>query len=60
MDALIPGLYIWLGGWTLRVGGSLAENTYSGTLHDAVGIAIVSINISIGPFFGYEFLVVHL
>lgn len=41
MDALIPGLYIWLGRWTLRLGGALAEDTYSGTLHHAVGIAIV-------------------
>ncbi len=41
MDVLIPGLYIWLGSWTLRLGGSLAENTYPGTLHHAAGLAIV-------------------
>jgi hypothetical protein len=41
MDALIPGLYVWVGSWTLRLGGSLAEDNYVGTLQHAVGIALV-------------------
>lgn len=40
MDVLIPGLYIWLGSWTLRLGG-MAEDTYPGTLHHAAGLALV-------------------
>jgi hypothetical protein len=41
MDALIPGLYCWVGAWTLRLGGSLAEDNYPGVLHRSVGIALV-------------------
>ncbi|MBW4582743.1 MAG: hypothetical protein KME42_24515 [Tildeniella nuda ZEHNDER 1965/U140] len=41
MDALIPGLYVWLGSWTLRLGGSLAEYSYPGILHDWAGISLV-------------------
>jgi hypothetical protein len=41
MDALIPGLYFWCGLLKIRIGGSPAEHTYPGTLHDPIGIAIV-------------------
>jgi hypothetical protein len=41
MDALIPGLYFWCGPLKLRIGGSPAEPTYSGTLHSRIGIALV-------------------
>jgi len=41
MDALIPGLYIWLGALQLRVGGSQPESTYPGTIHSSAGIALV-------------------
>jgi hypothetical protein len=41
MDVLIPGLYLWLGSIKLRVGGSLPEETYPGTLHSFAGIALV-------------------
>jgi hypothetical protein len=41
MDALVPGLYFWLGAIKLRVGGSLPEDTYPGTLHSPAGIALV-------------------
>ena len=41
MDALIPGFYLWLGSFKLRVGGSLPEATYPGTLHSFAGIALV-------------------
>jgi hypothetical protein len=41
MDALIPGLYIWLGALQLRVGGSQPESTYPGTIHSPAGIALV-------------------
>lgn len=41
MDALIPGLYIWFGSVRIRIGGSLPEDNYPGTLHRSVGIAIV-------------------
>jgi hypothetical protein len=41
MDALIPGLYLWIGSWSLRIGGSVSEDSYNGVLHSAMGIAIV-------------------
>lgn len=41
MDALIPGLYIWLGPLNLRIGGSLPEEKYPGTVHSRVGVALV-------------------
>lgn len=41
MDALIPGLYAWLGNTTLRIGGCKAESTYPGTVHSSWGVAIV-------------------
>ena len=41
MDTLIPGLYIWFYGVNLRIGGSQAEASYPGTVHNAIGIAIV-------------------
>jgi hypothetical protein len=41
MDALIPGFYLWLGAFKLRIGGSLSEATYPGTLHSFAGISLV-------------------
>jgi hypothetical protein len=41
LDCLIPGLYVWLGPIRLRIGGSSPEESYPGTLHSPVGIAIV-------------------
>ncbi|MGC1246004.1 MAG: hypothetical protein WA865_07310 [Spirulinaceae cyanobacterium] len=41
LDTLIPGLYIWLGRLRIRLGGSLAEEDYPGTIHSNAGIAIV-------------------
>jgi hypothetical protein len=41
IDALIPGLYLWFGLVRLRLGGSLSEANYSGTIYDPVGIALV-------------------
>ncbi len=41
MDALVPGLYIWLGAIKLRIGGSLPEENYPGTIHSLMGIALV-------------------
>jgi len=41
MDVLIPGFYIWLGPLKLRIGGSQAEENYSGTIHSRFGIALV-------------------
>jgi hypothetical protein len=41
MDVLIPGLYIWFGAIKLRIGGSLPEANYPGTLHSFTGIAVV-------------------
>jgi hypothetical protein len=41
MDALIPGLYIWLGPLKLRLRGSKAEEGYSGTVHSSAGMALV-------------------
>lgn len=41
LDALIPGLYFWLGPMRIRLGGSLPEKNYAGTIHSAVGLAVV-------------------
>jgi hypothetical protein len=41
MDTLIPGLYLWWGSLKIRIGGSLPEPTYPGTLHSPIGIALV-------------------
>lgn len=41
MDALIPGLYIWLGPLKLRFGGSQPEAGYPGTIHQRAGVALV-------------------
>jgi len=36
-----PGLYIWLGAIKIRIGASLPEENYPGTLHSPIGIALV-------------------
>ena len=41
MDTLIPGLYLWFYSLHLRIGGSQPEPSYPGTIHSAIGIAIV-------------------
>jgi hypothetical protein len=41
MDALIPGFYLWLGNIRIRIGGSLPEENYPGTIHSPMGIALV-------------------
>jgi hypothetical protein len=44
MDLLIPGLYIWLPSFTVRIGGSIPDDTpykYPGEIHSPVGIALV-------------------
>ncbi|MGB3692477.1 MAG: hypothetical protein WA999_07125 [Spirulinaceae cyanobacterium] len=41
LDTLIPGLYFWSGPLRVRLGGSLAEENYPGTIHSIVGIALV-------------------
>ena len=41
LDVLIPGLYIWLGPLKLRIGGSLPEENYPGTIHNRAGVALV-------------------
>ncbi len=41
LDTLIPGLYIWLGAIKIRIGGSLPEESYPGTIHRPIGIALV-------------------
>ncbi|MFM6897170.1 MAG: hypothetical protein ACKPKF_07680 [Microcystis panniformis] len=41
MDALIPGLYIWLGSFCWRLGGSDAEESYPGIIHSFAGISLV-------------------
>lgn len=41
MDALVPGLYIWLGSIKIRLGGSEPEDNYPGVINSAAGIAIV-------------------
>lgn len=41
LDALIPGFYLWCGPIKIRLGGSSAEDNYSGTIHTLFGAAIV-------------------
>ena len=41
MDALVPGVYIWLGSIAIRIGGSQPEENYPGTIHSPVGMALV-------------------
>ncbi len=41
LDTLIPGLYIWLGVLKIRIGGSLPEQNYPGTIHSPIGMALV-------------------
>jgi hypothetical protein len=41
MDVLIPGVYLWLGPVTVRLGGSIAEDNYPGVVHSWAGFAIV-------------------
>lgn len=40
-DALIPGFYLWLGNWSIRIGGSEAEDNYPGAIHSTAGMALV-------------------
>ena len=41
LDCLIPGFYGWLGPIRLRLGGSIPEDSYPGTIHSYAGVAIV-------------------
>jgi hypothetical protein len=44
MDLLIPGLYIWIGNYTLQLLGGKPDDTpykYPGTLNSRSGIALV-------------------
>lgn len=41
LDSLIPGIYLWLGIVKIRIGGSLPEENYPGTIHSPIGAAIV-------------------
>jgi len=38
-----PGLYIWLGAIKIRIGASLREENYPGTIHSPIGIALYSL-----------------
>ncbi|WP_373529334.1 hypothetical protein [Nostoc sp.] len=44
MDLLLPGLYVWLMGFSLRIGGSVPDDKpykYPGTINSSKGIALV-------------------
>jgi hypothetical protein len=44
MDLLIPGLYLWLPGINIRLGGAVPDDQpyrYPGKIHSHVGIALV-------------------
>jgi hypothetical protein len=44
MDTLIPGFYVWLGSFALRIGGSEPDDhpyRYPGVVHDSIGVALV-------------------
>ncbi len=36
-DVLIPGIYLWLDNWSLRIGGSETEDSYPGVIHSFAG-----------------------
>ena len=40
-DALVPGFYLWIGNFSLKIGGSEAEDSYSGMIHSNAGVALV-------------------
>jgi hypothetical protein len=44
MDLLIPGLYLWLPGVYIRIGGAVPDDQpyrYPGKIHSQAGIALV-------------------
>lgn len=44
MDILVPGVYVWLGSLTIRIGGCIPDDQpcgYLGTLHSRFDLAIV-------------------
>lgn len=44
MDLLIPGLYLWLPGLHIRIGGAVPDDQpyrYPGQIHSHAGIALV-------------------
>ncbi|MEA5553014.1 hypothetical protein VB713_18885 [Anabaena cylindrica UHCC 0172] len=44
MDLLIPGLYLWLPGTHIRIGGAVPDDEpyrYPGKIHSRIGIALV-------------------
>ncbi|MBD2444602.1 MAG: hypothetical protein ACK6A9_01675 [Dolichospermum sp.] len=44
MDLLIPGLYLWLPGIHIRIGGAVPNDEpyrYPGKIHSRIGIALV-------------------
>ncbi|MBF2097481.1 MAG: hypothetical protein IGQ88_03760 [Gloeomargaritaceae cyanobacterium C42_A2020_066] len=41
LDALVPGFYLWVGTWAIRIGGCPAEPGYPGTIHAPAGLGIV-------------------
>lgn len=41
IDALVPGIYLWCGPLKIRLGGSLPEENYPGTIHSNIGAALV-------------------
>ena len=44
MDLLIPGLYLWLPGIYIRIGGAVPDDQpyrYPGKIHSKIGIALV-------------------
>ena len=40
-DTLIPGFYLWLDGFSFRIGGSEPEDSYPGVIHSQYGAALV-------------------
>ena len=41
LDTLIPGLYLWCGPLKIRLGGTLSEARYPGTIYSFAGFAVV-------------------
>lgn len=47
MDCLVPGFYLWLGRFSVCLGGCEAEESYPGTVHGRAGVAVILPNYRI-------------
>ncbi len=45
LDALIPGVYLWIGDRVWAIGGSEAESSYPFTIKNGIGFAVILPNL---------------